>query len=74
VLNFTTLIGIACGILFYRAAEYERMSPWLWAIASVGLSLIVDLMTRSIMAVLVSQVVLFGIMWWYNAKRPAPGS
>lgn len=74
MLNFTTLIGIACGILFYRAAEYERMSPWLWAIASVGLSLIVDLMTRSIMAVLVSQVVLFGIMWWYNAKRPAPGS
>jgi 4-amino-4-deoxy-L-arabinose transferase-like glycosyltransferase len=63
------LIGVACGVLFFRAASYERMSPWAWAAASVGLTLIVSMKVPSIILLLIAQVALFGLMWWYNVRR-----
>jgi hypothetical protein len=63
------LIGVACAILFFRAADYERMSPWAWTAASLGLTAILSLKTPSIGALLIGQAVLFGVMWWYNARR-----
>ena len=35
------LVLVTFGLLFYRAATYERMTGWVWAIISVGLSAIV---------------------------------
>ena len=64
------LIGVACAILFFRAATYERMSPWLWALASVGLTVLASLLSSSVFLVLGAQVALFLAMWWYNAQRP----
>ena len=63
-------VGVACAVLFYRAAEYERMSPWLWVISSLGLSVAISFLSTSIVLVLLAQIGLFAAMWWYNAKRP----
>jgi 4-amino-4-deoxy-L-arabinose transferase-like glycosyltransferase len=63
------LIGVACAVLFFRAAQYERMSPWAWVIASVGLTLILSLKVSSITLLLIAQVALFLLMWWYNVRR-----
>ena len=70
MINFGLFVGVGCAIIFYKAAEYERMSPWLWSIASFALSIIINSWMGSIVFVLLSQVALFGVMWWYNAKRP----
>lgn len=67
------LVGVACAVLFYRAAEYERMSPWVWVIASFGLSMAVSFLSGSILLLLLAQVGLFAAMWWHNARRtPRP--
>jgi len=70
VVNLGLLVGIACAILFFRAATYERMSPWPWTISSLGLTVIVSQLFRSLIWVLLAQVGLFAVMWWYNARRP----
>jgi hypothetical protein len=66
------LIGVASAVLFFRAATYERMSPWIWTISSVGLTLIFSLVAPSIGLLIGAQVGLFVVMWWYNARRPHP--
>jgi hypothetical protein len=71
-MNLPLLIGVACAVLFYRAAEYERMSPWFWVIASLGLSLAVSFLNGSVVLVLLAQVGLFAVMWWHNARRTPP--
>lgn len=62
-------VGIACAVLFFRAADYERMSPWAWSIASLGLTAILAFRGAGIVVVLSVQAVLFGVMWWYNVRR-----
>jgi hypothetical protein len=64
------LVGVASAILFFRAATYERMSPWLWTFASAGLTAIFGFVLPSLLWMIVSQVALFLVMWWYNANRP----
>ena len=36
----TLLVGLVAAIAFFRAAQYERMSPLLWFVASLGLTLV----------------------------------
>lgn len=63
-------IGIAA--IFYAAAEYEHMSGWQWAIASLAVSGIVDgLLPFSFVFILPAQFVLFIAMWVANARRRA---
>jgi hypothetical protein len=64
------LIGVSCGILFFRAAMVERMSAPLWAAAS-GL-VTVAAAGRGTPVVLAAQAGLFLVMWWYNASRRRP--
>ena len=67
------VIGVACAVLFYRAAEYERMSPLLWVVASLGLTMAVSFLSGSVILVLLAQLGLFAVMWWHNARRtPRP--
>ena len=68
-MNFPLFIGIACTVLFFRAADYERMSPWTWSVASLGTSAILLLRGAGIGILLLGQAVLFGVMWWYNMRR-----
>lgn len=63
------LIAVACAILFFRVAQYERMSAWTWAIASIGISLVVSLLRGGLALILLSQMGLFAVIWWYNAQR-----
>ena len=70
MMDLRLLVGIACAVLFFRAAQYERMSPWLWAVGSLGLSAIASLLFRSWLWVLLAQIGLFVGMWAYNAQRP----
>ena len=63
------LIGVACGILFFRAATVERMSAPLWAAASGLVTVAVAAAGRGTAVILAAQVGLFVIMWWYNAAR-----
>lgn len=67
------LIALAAAVAFYRAASYERMSTAVWVIASIGLSLAVMLFWPRVMLLVLVQVGLFGVMWWYNVRRaPRP--
>jgi len=67
--NLVLLIGVACAILFFRAARYERMSPWAWTAASVGLTVVLSMTTPSTTVLLIGQLALFGLMWWANIRR-----
>lgn len=66
------LVAIACAILLYRAAEYEKISPWLWVLLSGGLSGIILMLSPRIAVLLVAQVGLFLAMWVYNIRRRTP--
>jgi hypothetical protein len=68
-MNLTLLVGIACAILFFRAASYERMPRWAWAAASLGLTVILSMKSPSMTLLLIVQVALFGRMRWHNVGR-----
>ncbi|HEX9703714.1 MAG TPA: hypothetical protein VGA20_00515 [Gemmatimonadales bacterium] len=54
---------------FYGVAEYEHMTGWKWAIASVAVSVAVLQTIGLLIAVIPAQVGLFGVLWWQNVKR-----
>jgi hypothetical protein len=54
---------------FYGVAEYEHMTGWKWAVASVAVSVAVLQTIGLLIAVIPAQVALFGVLWWQNAKR-----
>ncbi len=68
-MKLTLLIGVACAILFYRAAYYERMTPWAWVAGSLGLTVILSAKMPSITLLLIGQAALFALMWWANIRR-----
>ncbi|MEX2179288.1 MAG: hypothetical protein WD801_11290 [Gemmatimonadaceae bacterium] len=68
--TLTLLVGLASAIAFFRAAQYERMSPLLWTVASLGLTLVASFLVSGVLMVILAQIGLFAVMWWYNARRP----
>jgi hypothetical protein len=62
------IVAIGFAVLFHRMAAYERLSPWMWAAASFALSMVV-LLVMGFAPVLFAQVALYGVMWWYNARK-----
>jgi hypothetical protein len=54
---------------FYAAAEYERLTGWKWALASVVISLVVLQLFEFLAFVIPFQIALFGVMWWRNIKH-----
>ncbi len=62
-------VALVCAVLFFRAADYEQMSPWIWSAASLAISGIVFGQGGGVPMVLVLQVALFAGMWWYNMRR-----
>lgn len=63
------LIGICCATLFFRAADHERMNPWAWSLASVGVTGIGAMRGASTLTLLLMQAALFGLLWWNNVRR-----
>jgi hypothetical protein len=65
----TVFVAVVFAILFFRVADYERMSPWVWSIASIAITEAVTLSGGSLTLVLLLQAALFGVMWGLNARR-----
>ncbi len=64
--------GLAFAALFYAAAEYEHLTGWKWALASLALSATVrGLFPFSFVFVLPAQFGLFLVMWWANSRKMA---
>ena len=64
--------GLGFAALFYAAAEYEHMTGWKWALASLALSATVrGLFPLSFIFILPAQFGLFCVLWWMNTKRLA---
>lgn len=64
------IAGIVFAVAFYGLAEYEHMTGWKWAVASLAVTFVVLEATQGfLIAVIPAQVVLFGVLWWKNAKR-----
>lgn len=66
------LVGVACAVLFYRAADTERLSPLLWGTSSLALTLAATVGGHGVLVILAGQAGLFLVMWWYNAYRRRP--
>src|SRR5256884_9900503 len=64
--------GLGLAGVFYAAAEYEHMTGWKWALASIAVSATIKtLFPLSFIFVLPAQFGLFCVMWWMNSKRQA---
>jgi hypothetical protein len=63
------LVAVASAVLFYRAAETERLSPLLWGASSLALTAAVALIGRGIAWILVVQGGLYLAMWYANTVR-----
>jgi len=71
------MLGLGGGLftfaaLFYFAAEYEHLSGWKWAVASIAVTITVNqLFPASFIFVLPAQFGLFLVMWWAHIKNQA---
>lgn len=69
------MFGLGGGILtfaalFYFAAEYEHLTGWKWAAASIAVTVTVNqLFPGSFIFVLPAQFGLFLAMWWAHVKN-----
>lgn len=69
------MLGLGGGLLtfaalFYFAAEYEHLTGWKWALASIAVTLTIDqLFPASFIFVLPAQFGLFLVMWWAHVKN-----
>jgi signal transduction histidine kinase len=62
--------GLGIAGLFYFAAEYEHMTGWKWALASLAITATVNqLFTFSFIFVLPAQFLLFCALAWANSRR-----
>src|SRR6266536_5633892 len=69
------MLGLGGGLftfaaLFYFAAEYEHLTGWKWAVASVAVTITVNqLFPASFIFILPAQFGLFLVMWWAHTKN-----
>lgn len=63
------LVAVASAVLFYRAAETERLSPLLWGASSLALTAVVIVAGRGVPWIILAQVALFLAMWYANTIR-----
>jgi type VI protein secretion system component VasK len=63
------IAGIGFAVLFYAIAEYEHLTGWKWAAASLVITSVILQLTGWMLLVLPAQAVLFGVLWWKNAQK-----
>jgi hypothetical protein len=62
-------LPLLCASLFYAVAEYEHMTGWKWAAASLAVSFGIKFLLPGFIGTFVGQLGLFGVLWWQNSKR-----
>jgi hypothetical protein len=62
-------LPLLCAALFYYVAEYEHMTGWKWAAASLAVSFGISFLLPGFIGTFVGQLGLFGVLWWQNSKR-----
>jgi len=71
------MLGLGGGLftfaaLFYFVAEYEHMTGWKWALASIAVTITINqLFPASFILILPAQFGLFLVMWWAHLKNKA---
>jgi len=71
------VLGLGGGLftfaaLFYFVAEYEHMTGWKWALASIAVTITINqLFPGSFILILPAQFGLFLVMWWAHLKNKA---
>jgi hypothetical protein len=71
------MLGLGGGLftfaaLFYFAADYEHLTGWKWALASIAVTITVNrLFPASFIFILPAQFGLFLVMWWAHLKNQA---
>ena len=71
------MLGLGGGLftfaaLFYFVAEYEHMTGWKWALASIAVTITINqLFPGSFILILPAQFGLFLVMWWAHLKNKA---
>ncbi|HEY3929819.1 MAG TPA: hypothetical protein VGL89_15715 [Candidatus Koribacter sp.] len=73
---FGGVLGIALGIvfavIFYRIGEIDYEKGYITALASIAVSLAFCFaMKMGALGVIIGQVLLYGVLWIYNAQRDA---
>jgi hypothetical protein len=68
-MNMALLIAVCGAVMFFRIAQYERMYPWAWGIASFGITLALSTRGASTLALIAAQIALFLGLWAYKAYR-----
>ncbi len=68
-MNVDVIIVIGFAVLFHRMAALEHLSAWVWSVSSLGLSFVVMQVRPGVAPLIIAQLGLFGVMWWYNARR-----
>ena len=64
------VVAVVLAVLFAMMAAYEHHAAWVWALASIMLSVVVlGVLSRGSVTLVVAHVGLYGVLWWYNAKR-----
>lgn len=61
---------VVSAFVFYRIAVIEQLNPWQWAGTSVLVSLGAG-MVGGLFTMAFGQLLLFGVLWWYNARHKA---
>jgi len=71
------MLGLGGGLftfaaLFYFVAEYEHMTGWKWALASIAVTITINqLFPASFILILPAQFGLFLVVWWAHLKNKA---
>ncbi len=55
-------------VIYFRAIPNERTSPVAWAAGSFALTMLLGVLGGGIGMLLLAQMVLFVVMWWYNER------
>jgi hypothetical protein len=63
------LLTVAFAAFFYRVADYERLSPFVWGLASVAVTGIVVMIGFGAASLIVAQIGLFAVFWRYNVRH-----
>lgn len=56
---------------FYGVAEYEHLTGWKWALASLAITFTIMQLTEFLLFAIPGQLVLFGFLWRAHLQRQA---
>jgi len=61
------VVAVSLAVLFYMMAAYEHHRAWVWALASLTLSILVLGLAGGSLTIVLAHVGLYGLLWRHNA-------